>query len=283
MKIIKYIFILSFAFISCFFSLESRYVFASQTYYAQIPKGQEVYLYCTPNSSISERMFVLPETYFVELLKNANDDFYYARYNDLYGYVIKNEVKPVKNIPTSPFLININFRVFVPSGANLRSSPYNNGSLNLVYSIPFLDNNLLYYGQTFGEEAISKKGNVWYSCKYFSGNVTYVGYVYSPLCDDLCQIYENTEVVEYIDNIQFENEETQASTDVFNGLSSTATTIIIIAISLPCLLFIYLLFKPTRLVEQSSTENGLSSRKKHSKKKIRKLKNSDYYELDDDF
>lgn len=228
-------------------------------------------------------MFILPSTYFVELLNNANEDFYYARYNDLYGYVLKNEVNPVKNIPTSPFLLNINFRVFVPSGANLRSSPYNNGSLNLVYSIPFLDNNLMYYGQTFGEEAISKKGNVWYYCKYFSGNLTYLGYVYAPLCDEISAINDNTEIIEYLDNIKFEDDSSQTSAEVFKGLSSTATTIIIIAISLPCLLFIYLLFKPTRLVEQSSNENSLSTRKKHSKKKIHKLKNSDYYELDDDF
>lgn len=283
MKIIKSFLIFSFVIVTCFSSCKCRYVFASQTYYAQIPKGQEVYLYSTPNSGLNEKMFILPATYFVELLKNANDDFYYARYNDLYGYVLKNEVKPVKNTPTSPFLININFRVFVPSGANLRSSPYNNGSLNLIYSIPFLDCNLMYYGQTFGEEAISKKGKVWYYCKYFSGNVTYVGYLYAPLCDDLGQIYENTEIVEYIDEIKFEDDTVPTNGDVFKGLSSTATTIIIIAISLPCLLFIYLLFKPTKLVEQTTSESTLGSHKKRNTKKIRRLKNSDYFEMDDDF
>lgn len=225
-------------------------------------------------------MFNLPQTYFVELLSSANSDFYYARYNDIYGYVLKNEVKPVKNAPASPFLLNINFRVFVPSGAHLRSTPFNNGTINLVYSIPFLDNNLLYYGTATGEEAISKKGTCWYYCKYFNGNSTYTGYVYSPLCDSLTQITNNTESVEYLDSITFEEEITQTSGEVFNGLSQTATTLIVIAISLPCLLFIYLLFKPTKLAEESASSKP---HKKGKTKKIKRLKNSDYFEFDDDF
>lgn len=257
-------------------------VFASRTYYAQISKDSQVFLYSLPTKLKDNRMFVLPCTYFVELIKNANDEFYYARYNDLYGYVIKNEVKPVKNTPTSPFLVNINFRVFVPSGANLRTSPYNNGTLNLIYSIPFLDSNLMYYGISYGEEAISKKGQTWYYCKYFAGNQTYTGYLYAPLCDDLSVITDNTESVEFLDNITFDDETITTSGEVFKGLSSTTTTIIIIAISLPCLLFIYLLFKPTKLAEETSSTNS-KPRKKHDKKKIKRLKNSDYFEIDDDF
>lgn len=282
MKTIK--FVICFLFLlSCTLCFKSKTIFASKTYYAQIEQGQVVYLYNEPIDSDTSKLFILPETYFVELLKNANDDFYYARYNDLYGYVLKNQVKPVKNIPINPFLININFRVFVPSGANMRSSPYNNGTLNLVYSVPFLDTNLMYYGTMLGEEAISKKGCIWYYCKYFYGNLTYTGYLYAPLCDELSVISPNTEIVEYIDNITFEDESITTSGEVFKGLSSTATTFIVIAISMPCLLFIYLLFKPTKLAEESSSSTNSSSKKKRNKKKIKRLKNSDYFEFDDDF
>lgn len=282
MKIFK-VFIVC-LFLICFscecLSFRTTKIFASTTYYAQIAKGTTVHLYSSPTAIDESKIFILPQTYFVELLKNANENFYYARYNDVYGYVLKNEVKPVKNVPTSPFLNNVNFRVFVPSGANLRSSPYNNGSLNLVYSIPFLDSNLQYYGTALGEEAISKKGNEWYYCKYYSGNLTYMGYIYAPLCDELTPTLENTESVEYLQSINFEEISASNDGDVFKGLSSTATTLIIIAISLPCLLFIYLLFKPTKLAEET---NETSSSKRHNKKKIKRLKNSDYFELDDDF
>lgn len=254
--------------------------FASNTFFAQVPKGTSVYFFSAPQKSDESVLFVLPSTYFVELLKNANEDFYYARYNDIYGYVLKSDVKPVKNTPMVPFATNVNFRIFVPSGANLRSTPHNNGSLNLVYSIPFLDNNLLYYGVAFGDEAISRKGNVWYYCKYYTGNLTYTGYVYSPLCDELATLPENTEIVEFLDNISFEDEVTSTSGDVFKGLSSTTTTIIIIFVSLPCLLLIYLLFKPTRLAEQSQQH---TQSRKRDRRKIKRLKNSDYFELDDDF
>lgn len=282
MKIFKLgIFFIFFLFITFCNLSNSKVVFASRTFYAQIPKDTQVYLYSSSVKSKEFQLFIIPPTYFVELIKNA-DDFFYARYNDIYGYVLKNEVKPVNNVPTSPFLTNINFRVFVPSGANLRSTPYNNGTVNLIYSIPFLDSNLLYYGVSLGEEAISKKGNVWYYCKYFAGNLTYTGYVYAPLCDYLSPIIENTETVEYIDNVTFDDDAMSTQGQVFKGLSQTTTTIIIIAISLPCLLFIYLLFKPTRIAEET-TSSDTKNRKKYQKKKIKRLKNSDYFELDDDF
>lgn len=226
-------------------------------------------------------MFELPTTYFVELIKSENTNFYYARYNDLYGYVLKNSVKPVKSTPITPFLTNISFRVFVPSGANLRSTPYNSGALNLIYSVPFLDNNLLYYGIMQGEESISKKGNIWYYCKYFSNNMSYEGYLYSPLCDLLSPISNNTEVVEYIEgDVFFDDNITQTVTPL-DKMSSPAQTIIIIAISLPCLLFIYLLFKPTKIAESNSS--SIKHKKNTSKKKISKLKHSDYYEFDDEY
>ncbi|MBQ7885028.1 MAG: hypothetical protein IJ318_02920 [Clostridia bacterium] len=257
--------------------------FASMSYYAHIT-DTAIYLYSTPSQTDSSKMFELPKTYFVELLSSANDEFYSARYQDVYGYVLKNQVKPINGAPLVPFLNDINFRIFVPSGAHLRSSPYNNGSVNLVYSIPFLDNNISYYGTAQGEEAISKKGTTWYFCKYYTDNTEYTGYVYAPLCDCLSTINQNTETVEYLSNeqITFDDTITNTSTQPFAGLSQTATTVIIVAISLPCLLLIYLLFKPTRMAEQSaSTET--TQEKKYKKKKITRLKNSDYFELDDDF
>jgi len=251
---------------------------AEQSYFAHITTS-DVFFYSSPTNADEAKLFLLPESYFVEIYSNANDDFYSAKYLDVYGYVLKESVRPVITAPTMPYLTNINFRVFVPSGANLRSSPFDNGSLNLIYSIPFLDSNISYYGTMLGEESISKKGNVWYYCKYFSSNVEYIGYVYAPLCDCLSPISKNTEVVEYLEsppNFDGDNN-VPTQTEPFAGLSSTTTTIIIIAVSLPCLLFIYLLFKPTKIAEQQA------SRKKGKSKKFSRLKRSDYYELDDDF
>lgn len=257
---------------------------ANRTYYAHITQSN-TYFFSEPTDTETSKMFVLPQTYFVELLDNANDLFYSARYSDLYGYVLKSQIKPTSNIPSSPFLENINFRVFVPSGADLRSSPYCSGTLNLIYSIPFLDNNISYYGIMNGEECISKKGNVWYYCKYYCDNNSYSGYVYSALCDCLTSFSNNTETVEYLQHseLTFKPESSPTVAEPFEGLSQTATTIIIIVISLPCLLLIYLLFKPSKIAEQQEASSKSTSNKKQNKKKITRLKHSDYFEFDDDF
>ena len=110
-------------------------------------------------------IFILPNSYFVELLSQEND-CYYVKYNGIFGYVLKDQVKAIIGQPSVPYLTNISFRIFVPSGASLRLSPQNNGAVNLICTIPFLDSNISYIGSAIGEEAISKKGNIWYYCTY---------------------------------------------------------------------------------------------------------------------
>ena len=111
--------------------------------------------------------------------------------------------------------------------------------------------------------------------------------MYSPLCDCLTPIPKNQEIVEYLSGkLEFNQTNQTITQNQFEGLSNTAQTIIIVAISLPCLLFIYLLFKPTRMVESAKENTSKTTHRTHStrpKRKISKLKNSDYFELDDDF
>lgn len=254
----------------------------SQTYFARIV-SDGIMLYSAPAETSA--LFCLPKTYFVELFSETDNNFYYAKYDDIYGYVKKDEVQPVQQTPSSPYLQNISFRIFVPSGANLRSTPYNLGTANLVYSIPFLETNLKYYGTIMGEEAISKKGTTWYYCKYFVNNLSYSGYVYQPLCDELPIITENTETVLPLDVPPvFENTSSIQNPLSPGGLSQTAQVIIVVVASLPCLLFIYLLFRPTRIAESENAKNKTKSNKTTKNSgKIRKLKHSDYFEIDDDF
>ena len=266
------------------FNLNASFAYAEKTYFAHITNST-TQIYSSPDTT--SPIFTLPESYFVELLSPANDNFYYAKYLDVYGYVQKNQVKPISSIPQTPYPESVSFRVFVPSGANLRSTPYNLGATNLIYSIPFLETNFVYYGTINGEESISKKGTIWYYCKYLLNNLSYFGYVYSPLCDCLTPIPKNQEIVEYLSGkLEFNQTNQTITQNQFEGLSNTAQTIIIVAISLPCLLFIYLLFKPTRMVESAKENTSKTTHRTHStrpKRKISKLKNSDYFELDDDF
>ena len=255
---------------------------AETTYFAQIV-NEETYIYSSPTlGENNSEIFSLPKTYFVELLSIANDKYYYAKYKDIYGYVKKDSVRPILGTPTTPFLTGISFRVFVPSGATLRATPENLGSTNLIHSIPFLETNLEYYGTINGEEAITKKGYVWYYCKYYMNNLTYMGYIYAPLCDCLSTINLNDEKVEFITGeLEFEQINKPDSVDGLENLSSTSQSLIIIAVSLPCLLFIYLLFKPSSIAKKESKTNRTA--RSNPRAKISRLKHSDYFELDDDF
>ena len=260
-------------------SLPQGRVYASNTYFAQIIE-ENCYLYSSSSSETTTEIFKLPKTYFVELI-SSDESFYYVKYYDVYGYVKKTSVKPIIGTPITPHLSQITFRVFVPSGANLRSTPENLGANNLLYSIPFLETNLEYYGEVEGEEAISKKGTTWYYCKYYVNNLSYTGYIYAPLCDCLSPIPDSTEVFEFYEGeLDFGGNDVETSTQPLSEFSPTLQTIIIVAVSLPCLLFIYLLFKPTKIAE---TARESKSSKSSKPKKISRLKRSDYYELDDDF
>ena len=230
----------------------------------------------------SNKIFEIPVTYFVQLLADENELFYKAQYNEVVGYVIKNEVACVNKIPNTPYVNNANFRIFTPNGTYLRSTPYESvGATNIVTTIPFMETNLVFFGNCDGEEAISYKGNLWYFCKYIKQSQEYFGYVYSPLCDMLTPIPQNTEQFEYV-TPNFEVEQISITNDnQYLNLNTPWHIVIIILICIPCIAIIYFLFKPTKIALQKNSLNKNGKNKK--KKKISRLKHSDYYELDSDY
>ena len=274
--IVIFIFLLSICLVT-----PAQYIYASGEFYGRI-MSTNIYLYSSPSSSDDNQnqIFMLPITYFVKLLGDENDLYYKAEYKGIFGYVKKSEVSCIDKTPVTPYANNISFRIFTPSGANLRTSPNEtNGISNLVTTIPFMCTNLEFYGQALGEEAISYKGNVWYYCKYVKDNKDYYGYVYSPLCDLLTNIPQNTETYEYITpNFESISQNTE-NQDKFLSISTPLQIVIIIAVCLPCILIIYFLFKPTKIAMQKP--NGCKPKKE--KKKISRLKHSDYYEIDSDY
>ena len=257
--------------------------FADNIYYGRA-LASGIYLYSTPEITTDKanRMFEIPVTYFVLLLGDENDLFYRAQYIDVYGFVLKSEVSCVQGTPAVPYVTNATFRVFTPNGANLRSSPYQTlGTTNLITSVPFLETNFMYYGVCEGEEAISYKGNIWYYCKYVFQNQELYGYIYSPLCDLVTNIVQNTEQFEYVTpNFSTPNTDV-AGESPYLTLSNPWQIIIIVLVCLPCLIIIYFLFKPTKIATQKVVKT--STKKPKHKKKISKLKHSDYYELDSDY
>ncbi|MGN0748556.1 MAG: hypothetical protein ACI4L1_02650 [Christensenellales bacterium] len=252
----------------------------SQSYYAQIV-ASNVKLYRSTNGSeeISNIFFVIPQTYFVEISSCENSNFFTARYFDKTGYVKKSEVKCVKGIPQTPFA-NASFRVFIPGGVALRTSPSQSEGLNTVETLPFLETNLRYYGTIDGEEAISHKSSTWYYCKYIKSGSEVFGYVYGAFCDLLTTIPSNTEILEEIEEPDFtiatQAEATQVEESGLSSLPSTTQIIIIVAVCLPCVIIIYLLFKPTKI-----TAKALEDAENKPRRRKKRQRHQDYYEYDE--
>lgn len=238
-------------------------------YYARINEG-ETYLYSMPTLAPDAQIFALPATYFVLLTGNAGDTenaFYSASYNGINGFVQKSAVTPVEGTPLRPYADNLSFRVFVPGGTDLRSTPAASTPFNIVTALPYATTNLVYYGSQPGEEVIAQRGNEWYYCKYISGPDAFFGYVYAGFCDLLPALTPSQEQLPAVtDEIFTQTSATAPDATTAPTLAKEVQVILIIGISIPCILIIYLLFKPTKLMTPG-------------RKRKKPAKSADYYEM----
>lgn len=225
------------------------YAGSNQTYFARVMFDQ-VYLYKTPNDidDSSNILFELPKTYFVELLENANNKFYKVNYSTFTGYVKKDSVQAIAGIPLSPYLENINFRVYAEMSRDLRSEPnLSNGSSSQIAYIPLFTRNITYYGKIIGESLIDGRTNVWYYCKY-SADKDYYGYVYSDFCDEMTTLTENTEKVTYLDNPTFAA--VQQTPNYTIPQTDNHLGIIIGILSVPAIVFLLMIVKGKHILSK---------------------------------
>lgn len=225
----------------------------TQTYYARILQD-DVCLYKTPIQAedYTNVLFVLPKTYFVQLLDDAGNDFFKVKYKDFYGYVKKDKVMTVVGTPQTPYLIDTNFRVFAELSRDMRTSPTTKtDSSNQVVYIPNLSRNLTYYGKIIGDSLIEGRTNIWYYCKY-SADKDYYGYVYSDFCDELPnQLPINSEEVSYTTAPNFNNTEPEKTA---LPLENKATGIIIAILSVPACLVVYLIMRSSKVISTKRTK-----------------------------
>jgi hypothetical protein len=250
-------------------------VFAAEPVFAKITKTN-VALYSQPVVIKENVLFYLEVSYFVRLLENEKNGFYKCEYIDQIGYVLASDLIFVKGAPQRPYASNVGFRVFAFEGLHMRSTPIRSqGHFNIITTLNFLESNLTYYGKASGEIPIPDKTDVWYFAKY-TNPITkeeFKGYVYSIFCDNLSTIAINTEILEEIEKPIFEVPKTdKTQSDKFSALPKELQIIIVLGVSLPCLALIYFLFKPTKI----SLDVG-----KNKVKKIKRIKNADYYEFED--
>ena len=268
-----FIIIFSFMFVvsPLFISLQSKNLFAYENVYAKI-KNDNVFLYSQPINNDEYKIFCIPQSYFVLLTDNASDEgnlFFKAYYMDVLGYVKKNQVFAVEGTPVKPFADNLTVGIYSTGGLELKKSP--KISADSEITVPFLQEGLTYYGERTGEVLVPQLGvDIWYYSKYISDDGIFYGYLYKPLCFPANMTVEkNAEEFPAFSGELFPLGNISPNEIV---LSDELKVIVIICACLPCLFIIYLLFKPTKLI----IDNG-----KKPKKKLNRLKRSEYYEFDE--
>ena len=227
------------------------------TYYARI-MYDDVYLYNEPIEvdSYANVMFCLPRTYFVELLGEANNDFYKVNYAQFTGYIKKDSVQTIIGTPITPYLDNISFRVYSEQSCTLRSEPTSlGGSETQVAYIPLYSRNLTYYGTIKGEMYVDGRTDIWYYCKYTSDK-DYYGYIYSEFCDgdDLMNMPLNTEEVTYTEAPDFSaNTDTNATS---LPIEDRTTYIVIAVLTIPALIFVFLMIKGGKIFSRETKKQN---------------------------
>lgn len=258
-KIIPIIALLSLIIVNGSYSAST---YADEEYYFAKVEQSGIFMFSSPSDN--SQIFEIPTSYFVKLTGSANEEFYAASYQDVNGYIKKEEVSPMQGQPASPYA-EASLRVFSLEGLGLYKTPSLQPS-DLIINVPYLTSDITYYGKLEGN-AVPNKSNTWYYCKYTSATGTESGYLYSVFCDELTQIPVNNEYLPLITTPLFQPKSDAKA----KGLSDVAKTFIILGVSLPCALIIYLLIKPT-----------LSSNHAASKAPKRKRRRrGDYFEFDE--
>lgn len=218
--------------------------------YARIIKAS-TFLYASPNSLSTSKLFLLPESYFVELLAPEVDGFYLAKYMEVTGYVAKTDIRFIAGTPAVPYASNASFRVFAQYGLTIRSTPRESeGISNKLGVLGYLENNVQLYGTIEGDEAVPFRGNTWLYCKYMPAQgLPVFGYVYAGFCDMVSTIPVNHEQVQYTDAPVFPSSGTnhETSGELFGKLSLQQQVVVLCLLSIPAFIIIYLLFKPSQL------------------------------------
>lgn len=241
------ILILIFALLAFWGPIPATSAAENESYYAKVMEtGVSFYSSASDGSGV----FNLPVSYYVEIY-DREGSFYKARYMDLTGYVKINGVVPIKEKPQQPYP-SPSLMVSASKGVDLIETP--NLSGNVLDSLPHQTANITYYGYIGDASQPS-----WFYCSYNDEQ----GYIYSNDCEFHLEL--NYEDFTPITGELFAN-----SSSPSKGLSATAKTFIILGVSLPCALIIFLLIKPS-----------LSGQSIKTKVKRPKRRHGDYFEFDE--
>ncbi len=230
---------------------------SNETYYAKI-ESTGIYL-CSAKSE-STALFELPYSYFVQV-EASEGDFYRVRYKNTAGFVKKDKLKLCTGTPSQPFAQR-SFNLIVQN--YLYESP--NNSSSRIATVTEADP-LSFYGTILGQK-LGNQTSTWIFCELQTSAGRKCGYVFSGITDFEYDLPVNQET------LQLANVNSLSSSSEFKQLSTGTKIILIVAISIPSVMILYFLIKPSKILE-------LSQNRKRAKKEHRKIHHGDYFEFDE--
>ena len=210
---------------------------AADVRYCRILDGAVLYRNQTDGDAVANVFFPLPKDYFVEHVSDSGA-YYFVRYADLSGYVPRNAVEQVSYKPKYAYPSEQRLSLNTDGNPlNVRSLPKASTDF-LIDSIPASVTQIGYYNALSGESVIPGIDE-WYYVYYTSGDSVKRGYVYGgyvrvsagiPAADPLA-----------IDEDALPTSGTPADTRLFTD--NVLRLLVIIALAIPALFIIYLLFR----------------------------------------
>lgn len=178
------------------------------------------------DAQCSDAVTTLPATYFVILLE-TREDCYKVSYKDIAGYV--KDIEPVDYEPVTKYAAASFTANNDGYPVKLREEPSPNAKV--LTQVPDSESGY-YYGDINGTALIPQVGNKWHYVNYNDGRQTYYGYVYSSQVT-VTPIRNNV-----IEKVTYEKDEEFTSSPSFG-----TEFIIIICLTVPSVLIMYLVFK----------------------------------------
>lgn len=257
----KLIYVLVLVFLMFSFPKENAFAKSEKTFYAKIEDAGVEFCELPDEES---GLFEIPSSYFVEIEYLAGD-FYKARYLNLDGYVKKDKVLLVDGTPKQAFY-DTTLNVVTPY--SLTASAEENAQEVVAIT---KQTQLTYYGTKRGDY-LAEENNLWYYVSAYDGENLCFGYVFSQLSSTKPDEKKptNYEIFPSID----EKSLYDSNPATFTGLSTGTKIMLIVSISVPSLLILYFLIKPTKIMQKSKP-------KKKSKQPAKRVKHGDYFEFDE--
>lgn len=191
----------------------------------------------TDSDAMDNIYFYLPETYFVEILEKIDQVFYKVKYDDIIGYVKFSAINIKNYEPASKYPTNLFLTVSGDIMAYVRALP--DTSAERVARLPS-GTSVQYYNKIQGQE-LTTGSPYWYYVKLQNGAQTQYGYIYSDYVTVQNEIlFPNDISPKPVAPVVDPDEKLNQTYNFWTQL------LIAIAICVPVVFFIYLIFKPRK-------------------------------------